>query len=264
MATGWRQSVFARSSKTSYKPPDLVFNHGADGVTLVFPPRPAASVAVRGDEARFPVRRIFCVGRNYAAHAREMGKDPDREPPFFFTKPADAVVDDGATVPYPPLTSELHHEAELVVAIGREGFDIGEGDALAHVWGYAIGNDLTRRDLQAEAKEMGRPWDWAKGFDSSAPCGPITRVEEVGHIASGRIRLSVNGALRQQGDIADLIWSVPEVISILSRSMRIVPGDLIYTGTPAGVAALVPGDVCRVEIDGLGALTTTIGPRAAG
>jgi fumarylpyruvate hydrolase len=232
-------------------------------VTFVFSSVPQASVAVRGDEARFPVRRIFCVGRNYAAHAREMGKDPDREPPFFFTKPADAVVDDGVTIPYPPQTEDLHHEGELVVAIGKGGSDISEADALSHVWGYAIGNDLTRRDLQAVAKDLGRPWDFAKGFDCSAICGPVARVADVGHISAGSISLSVNGEVRQRGDIADLIWSIPEVISILSQSMRIEAGDLIYTGTPAGVGALMPGDVCVVEIAGLGGISTVIGPREA-
>lgn len=231
-------------------------------MSFVFSPPAPPSVAVYGEAARFPVRRIFCVGRNYAAHAREMGKDPDREPPFFFTKPADAVVDDNAEIPYPPLTKDLHHEAELVVAIGREGFRIAEADALSHVWGYAIGNDLTRRDLQAEAKEMGRPWDWAKGFDLSAVCGPLHRAEQTGHLARGSITLSVNGALRQEGDLADMIWSVPEVIAYLSTSMRLMPGDLIYTGTPAGVGALADGDVCVVEIEGLGSVTTKIAPAA--
>ncbi|MEO3387024.1 fumarylacetoacetate hydrolase family protein [Mesorhizobium sp. CAU 1741] len=225
---------------------------------FVFPPPPVPSVAVFGDSARLPVRRIFCVGRNYAAHAREMGKDPDREPPFFFTKPADAVVDDGATIAYPPLTNDLHYEAELVVAIGREGFNIEEDAALDHVWGYAIGNDLTRRDLQSEAKELGRPWDWGKGFDHSAVCGPVHRHEATGHLSSGSIRLAVNESRRQDGDLSEMIWSVPEVIAILSTSMRILPGDLIYTGTPAGVGALVPGDVCTVEIEGIGAISTTI------
>jgi fumarylpyruvate hydrolase len=225
---------------------------------FVFSPPSPPSVAVEGDDARFPVRRIFCVGRNYAAHAREMGKDPDREPPFFFAKPADAVVDDNATIAYPPLTTDLHHEAELVVAIGREGYRIDEADALSHVWGYAIGNDLTRRDLQAQAKDMGRPWDWAKGFDQSAVCGPVHKVVDVGHPSTGAITLSVNGVERQRGDLADMIWSVPEIIAYLSTSMRLQPGDLIYTGTPSGVGALVPGDVCTVEVDGLGVVTTTI------
>lgn len=228
---------------------------------FVIPPAAPASVAVSGGDARFPVRRIFCVGRNYAAHAREMGKDPDREPPFFFTKPADAVVDDGAHVPYPPLTENLHFEGELVVAIGKGGRNIAEADAPSHVWGYGVGNDLTRRDLQAEAKEMGRPWDWGKGFDRSAPCGPIWPVAQTGHPATGFIRTSVNGVVKQDADLAELIWPVPEVIAFLSRSVEIRPGDLIFSGTPAGVGALVPGDVCVVEIEGLGSLTTTIGPR---
>ena len=228
---------------------------------FVFPPAATPSVAIAGETLRFPVRRIFCVGRNYAAHAREMGKDPEREAPFFFGKPADAIVGDGETVPYPPLTSNLHHEGELVLAIGKGGADIGEADALDHVFGYAVGNDLTRRDLQAEARDKGRPWDWAKGFDHSAVCGPIHKVSDVGHIASGFIRLSVNGERRQDADVSDMIWSVPEIVAILSQAVRIAPGDLVFSGTPAGVGALVPGDVCVVEIERLGTLTTTIGPR---
>lgn len=224
---------------------------------VIEPPK-QASIAVHGSDARFPIRRIFCVGRNYAAHAREMGKDPDREPPFFFTKPADCVVDDGATIPYPPETDDLHYEGELVVAIGTGGQDIPIDDALSHVWGYAIGNDLTRRDLQAEAKQMGRPWDVAKGFDNSGPCGPVHAVATCGHLASGSIRSFVNGKMRQEGDLADMIWSVPEVISIISASIELQPGDLIMTGTPAGVGTLKRGDTCVVEIAGLGSLTTTI------
>lgn len=231
-------------------------------MSFVFEPQPTPSVAVHGEEARFPVRRIFCVGRNYEAHAREMGKDPTREAPFFFTKPADAVVDDGAVVPYPPLTKNLHHEAELVLAIGRPGFEVSEEDAWDLIWGYAIGNDLTRRDLQFEARDKGRPWDWGKSFDNSAVCGPIRKAGEIGHLEKGAIRLSVNRTVRQDADVADLIWSVPEIVSILSRAVRLLPGDLVYTGTPAGVGALVPGDVCVIEIDGLGTLTTTIGEPA--
>ena len=226
----------------------------------VLPQPPQASVAVSDGEARFPVRRIFCVGRNYAAHAREMGKDPDREPPFFFTKPADAVVDDGATVSYPPQSENFHFEGELVVAIGTGGSDISEKDALSHVWGYAVGNDLTRRDLQQQAKDMGRPWDWGKAFDRSAICGPVHQVKTVGHLAEGSIQTVVNGKVRQDGDLNELIWSIPEVISILSHSIDIAPGDLIYTGTPAGVGALKVGDVCEVSIAGLGKVTTTIAP----
>lgn len=190
-----------------------------------------------------------------------MGKDPDREPPFFFTKPADAVVDDNAEIAYPPQTENLHYEAELVVAIGSGGVDIAEAEALDHVWGYAIGNELTRRDLQLAARDLGRPWDWGKGFDRSAVCGPLHPVSQVGHLQQGTIRLSVNGTVKQDADLQDMIWDIPEQIAILSRSMEIRPGDLIYSGTPAGVGPLVPGDVCVVEIDGLGKLTTTISAR---
>jgi fumarylpyruvate hydrolase len=228
----------------------------------IIDPPATPSVAVAASAARFPVRRIFCVGRNYAAHAREMGKDPDREPPFFFTKPADAVVDDNASVAYPPQTENLHYEAELVVAMGIGGVNISEAAALEHVWGYAIGNELTRRDLQLAARDLGRPWDWGKAFDHSAVCGPVHPVGAVGHLERGLIRLSVNGEVRQDADLRDMIWNIPEQIAILSRSMEIKPGDLIYSGTPAGVGALVPGDVCVVEIEGLGKLTTTIGEPA--
>lgn len=219
------------------------------------------TVAVAGDEARWPVRRIFCVGRNYAAHAREMGQDPEREAPFFFSKPADAVVDDGITIPYPPLTENLHYEAELVVAIGSAGRNIAVAEALNHVWGYAIGNDLTRRDLQFAAREKGRPWDFGKAFDNSAVIGPVHPVAAVGHPSKGAISLSVNGETRQKGDLAEMIWAVPEIISILSGSVALAPGDLIMTGTPAGVGALGVGDVCIVSIDGLGSISTTIGER---
>jgi fumarylpyruvate hydrolase len=228
----------------------------------VFSPPPVPSVAVAGSEDRLPVRRIFCVGRNYAAHAREMGKDPDRDPPFFFTKPADAVVSDGETVAYPPETANFHYEAELVVVIGKGGKNIAEARSLDHVWGYAIGNDLTRRDLQLKAREQGRPWDWGKAFDRSAVIGPVHPVAKVGHLSKAAISLTVNGTTRQNADIADLIWSVPEIISILSHSMTLQPGDIIMTGTPEGVGAMVPGDVCEVSIAGLGKITTTIGPKA--
>lgn len=231
-------------------------------MAYVVPPMDTPSVPVAGSDDRFPVRRIFCVGRNYAAHAREMGRDPDREPPFFFTKPCDAVVEDGAVIPYPPQTENLHYEAELVVAIGSGGADIPEAEALGHVWGYALGNDLTRRDLQNAAKELSRPWDFAKGFDNSAVVGPVHPVSEVGHPTEGAIWLEVNGEEKQRGDLAEMIWTVPEVISILSQTMTLQPGDLIMTGTPAGVGKLVPGDVCTVSVEGLGSLTTTIGPRA--
>jgi fumarylpyruvate hydrolase len=226
----------------------------------LFDTPPIPSIPVKGEAGTYPIRRIFCVGRNYAAHAREMGRDPDREPPFFFTKPADALVDDRAGVAYPPATAELHHEGELVVALGRGGRDIAPAAALALVWGYGIGNDLTRRDLQAEAKAAGRPWDMGKGFDASAPCGPIHPVAAVGHPDRGALTVHVNGTLRQRGDLAELIWPVPEIIACLSRLVALAPGDLIYTGTPAGVGALVPGDVCEVAVDGLGRLVTPILP----
>jgi fumarylpyruvate hydrolase len=233
-------------------------------MSFVFDPAPQASVAVAGTDDRLPVRRIFCVGRNYAAHAREMGKDPDRDPPFFFTKPADAVVDSGETVAYPPETENFHYEAELVAVIGKAGRKIPEKDSLSHVWGYAIGNDLTRRDLQLKARDKGRPWDWGKAFDCSAVIGPVHSFAKVGHPDKGAIRLSLNGEVKQDADLSELIWSVPEIISILSRSIFLAPGDLIMTGTPAGVGAMVEGDTCVVEIEGLGAIETLIGPPAPG
>ncbi|MDF1804203.1 fumarylacetoacetate hydrolase family protein [Thalassovita sp.] len=231
-------------------------------MTYVFPPKDPATVAVDGSDDRLPVRRIFCVGRNYAAHAREMGKDPDRDPPFFFTKPADAVVMDGETVAYPPETENFHYEAELVAVIGTAGTNITEEDSLNHVWGYAIGNDLTRRDLQLKAREQGRPWDWGKAFDRSAVIGPVHPVSKVGHLDKGAITLTVNGETKQNADLAELIWSVPEIISILSHSIALEPGDLIMTGTPAGVGAMVEGDICVVSIDGLGSIETPIGPKS--
>ncbi|KAF0676020.1 fumarylacetoacetate hydrolase family protein [Profundibacterium mesophilum] len=225
---------------------------------FAFAPPPVPFVPVAGGR-RFAVRRIFCVGRNYADHAREMGHDPEREPPFFFCKPADAVLHDGATLPYPQGTQELHHEGELVVAIGGAGRNIDTGSALGHVFGYAAGNDLTRRDLQARAKALGRPWDMAKGFDGSALIGEISPAERIGHPARGRITLSVNGAPRQEADLADQIWSVPEIIAHLSALVALAPGDLVMTGTPAGVGALVPGDLCRTQIEGLAPAELRIG-----
>lgn len=224
----------------------------------LFPLQEPASVTIAEMSQRIAVRRIFCVGRNYAAHAREMGQNPERDPPFFFTKPADAVVAGGSTIPYPPMTGNFHYEGELVVVIGRRGFDIGVEAARDYIYGYAAGIDLTRRDLQLQAREKGRPWDWGKAFDRSAVCGPVHPCSEVGHPESGAMRLSVNGEVKQDADIRDLIWSVPEVVSILSRSMVIEPGDLIYTGTPAGVGPLLPGDHCRVSIEGIGEITLDI------
>lgn len=228
----------------------------------VISPPDQASLAVQGTEDRFPIRRIFCVGRNYEAHAREMGKDPTREAPFFFTKPADAAVDTPFRMPYPKLTEDLHHEIELVIAIGKGGSDIAESDVMDHVWGAAVGIDMTRRDLQAEAKKMARPWDWSKGFDHSAPIGPIKRIADVPSVEEGRIWLAVNGEVRQDADLTDLIWSVREHVAILSQAMEIAPGDLIMTGTPAGVGQIVQGDVITGGVDGIGELEVTIGPRA--
>lgn len=223
----------------------------------VIPPPPEVSIPVLGGKL-FPVRRIFCVGRNYAAHAREMGMNPDREPPFFFTKPADALVTTGANTAYPPATGNLHHEVELVVAIGLGGAGIFADRALAHVFGYAVGIDLTRRDLQEVAKAERRPWDMSKGFDASAPIGEIAPVSVAGHPASGRIALSVNYDLRQTGDLADQIWPVPEMIEALSCLVTLAPGDLIFTGTPDGVGPLIRGDYLEGEIAGVGVVRTRI------
>ena len=224
----------------------------------VFEPEDSPSVEIEGRAERFPVHRIYCVGRNYAAHAREMGKDPDREPPFFFTKPPDAVVPSGTDVPYPPQTENFHHEIELVVAIGKQAQGIGEAQARDHIYGYAVGNDLTRRDLQLAARDKGRPWDTGKAFDLSAPISAIRPAEEIGHPASGRIWLSVNDEIRQDGDLEELIWGVDEIVSILSGLFVLKPGDLIYTGTPKGVGPVVPGDLIAGGIDGVGELTTKI------
>jgi fumarylpyruvate hydrolase len=220
---------------------------------------PQPTVAIAGTAStRFPVHRIYCVGRNYAAHVREMGANPEREPPCFFTKPADAVVANGAAVPYASRTSNLHHEVELVVAIGRGGRDIAQASALEHVFGYAVGNDLTRRDLQAAMKQAGLPWDVAKGFDGSAPVSAIRAVSDAGHVTEGRIWLEVNGQRRQDATLGEMIWSVPEVIAELSTLFDLQPGDLIFTGTPAGVGAVQRGDSIVAGIDGLETLRTTI------
>jgi fumarylpyruvate hydrolase len=213
---------------------------------------------IHGSSRRFPVHRIYCVGRNYAAHARESGADPDREAPFYFMKPADAIMPDGSRIPYPPRTRDLHHEIELVVAIATGGSNIPVADALSHVFGYAVGIDLTRRDLQNEAKNAGRPWDTSKGFDHSAPVSAIHRVADVGHPSSGRIWLEVNGTTRQDGDLSELIWSVPEAIAELSTLFALAPGDLIFTGTPAGVGALQPGDKVSGGIEGVGEIQVEI------
>ncbi|MBK3773634.1 fumarylacetoacetate hydrolase family protein [Azospirillum aestuarii] len=218
---------------------------------------PQPTVPVAGGDP-FPVRRIYCVGRNYAAHAREMGADPDREPPFFFMKPADAIVADGTAIPYPPRTANLHHEIELVVAIGTGGRDIPVERALDHVYGYGVGLDMTRRDLQNAAKKEGKPWDMGKGFDQSAPCGTLRRAADIGHPDKGSVTLSVNGEPRQKGDLSDLIWTVSETISYLSGLVELQPGDLIYTGTPEGVGPVVAGDRLEGAVEGVGSIAVTI------
>ena len=223
-------------------PPDYIFDPGE-----------RVSLAIAGRESLFPVHRVYCVGRNYAAHAREMGHDPQREPPFFFAKPADAVTQE-PVVSFPPRTGDLHHEVELVAAIGKAGGNIEVSEAAEPVYGYAVGVDLTRRDLQAAAKLMGRPWDTGKGFDESAPVSEIVPVPHTGHPDSGFIELHVDGELRQQGDLADMIWSVPEIIAELSSLFLLRPGDLIFTGTPDGVAALRPGSRVSCRIEGGGQL----------
>lgn len=228
-------------------------------MSYVLPPPETPSLPVEGRAERFPVRRVLCVGRNYAAHRREMGGD-DREPPFFFSKPADAVVPPGGEVPYPSVTADLHHEIELVVAIGAEGADVSPEDAAGLIWGYGVGVDLTRRDIQSAAKAKGQPWDAAKGFDASAPMSALRQAAD-GETppAAGRIRLSVDGAVRQEADIADMIWSVPEIVAQASRLWRLKPGDLIFTGTPEGVGALRRGDRVEGEVEGVGALAFTVG-----
>jgi fumarylpyruvate hydrolase len=223
----------------------------------VISPPAITSVPVAGGGA-FPVRRVFCVGRNYAEHSREMGSDPDREPPFFFMKPADALLVNDADMPYPPQSSQLHHEMELVVAIGEGGTDTAEADALAHVWGYAAGLDMTRRDLQNAAKKEGKPWDMGKGFDWSAPIGLMVPASKIGHPSSGLIELKVNGRVRQTSDLSKMIWNVSETIAYLSRLVKLAPGDLIYTGTPENVAAVQRGDLLEGTVQGVGTVRTRI------
>lgn len=229
---------------------------------FVFQPPAPTGVPVRGSSARFPVRRVYCVGRNYAAHAREMGADPDREPPFFFCKPGDAVspIADGAegAFPYPPGSNNVHYEVELVVAIGKGGRDIPVEQAASHVFGYAVGLDMTRRDLQNESKKTGRPWETGKAFDHSAPIGPIVPVQAIGHPERGAVTLTVNGEEKQRGDLSDLIWSVPEMVSYLSKLFELQPGDLIYSGTPEGVGPVVKGDRMLCAIEGVGELAVKV------
>ena len=225
--------------------------------TFVIDIGPTPSLPVAGSTARFAVGRIYCVGRNYADHAREMGHDPDREPPFFFMKPANSIVQNESTLAYPAATQDVHHEIELVVAIGRGGKDIAVDQALLHVWGYGVGLDMTRRDLQAEAKKLGRPWEMGKSFDESAPVTALRPAAEIGHPAKGAISVKVNGQVKQSGDLAMQIWNVPEQIAYLSRLITLQPGDLIFSGTPAGVGPVKPGDKLEGHVDGVGDLVIT-------
>jgi fumarylpyruvate hydrolase len=230
-------------------------------VNYAVPVSDRPSLRVQGSSAAFPVRRIYCVGRNYADHAVEMGHDPDKEPPFFFTKPADATVPGGGELPFPVATEDLHHEVELVVALSAGGRDIEAERALECVYGYGVGLDMTRRDLQATAKKMGRPWDMAKGFDQSAPMSALVPVSEIGHPSEGAIWLEVDGERRQDGDLAQQIWKVPETIAHLSTLVELAPGDLIMTGTPAGVNAVRPGSRLLARIEGIGELEVRYLPR---
>jgi fumarylpyruvate hydrolase len=230
-------------------------------MNYVIAPPPVFTLAVAGTDAQFPINRVFCVGRNYAAHAREMGKDPEREAPFYFMKPASAVVQAGETeieIPYPPKTTNFHHEIELVVAIGKGGFAIPVEQALEHVYGYAVGLDMTRRDLQLEARDKGRPWEFGKSFAKSAPIGPLHRASEFRYPRSASILLTVNGQTRQASDIEKLIWSVSESIAYLSEYETIEPGDIIMTGTPEGVGAVKPGDTMVGGVTGLGQIKVRV------
>lgn len=226
-------------------------------MSFVFSPPPPVSLPIRGSDQRFPVRRVYCVGRNYADHAIEMGHDPDREPPFFFQKNPDNILTDG-NFPYPSQTGDVHHEIELVVCLARGGTDIPVADALDCVFGYAVGLDMTRRDLQGEAKKMGRPWEIGKAFEQSAPMSEVVPAAAIGHPQSGAIRLAINGTVRQDGDLRQMIWKVPETIAYLSRLFRLAPGDVIMTGTPAGVGAVERGDALAAHIDGIGDLQITV------
>lgn len=224
-------------------------------MSFLFDPPAVPSLPIQGSDARFPVHRIYCIGRNYADHAKEMGAQTvSRANPVFFMKPADAIVPEGGEVPYPPVTHELHHEVEMVIALGKGGPDIDAGDALDCVFGYGVGLDLTRRDLQAAMKAKGLPWDVAKGFDASAPISSLRAAAEIGHPAHARLSLDVNGATRQDTDIADMIFPVPEIIAELSKLFELKPGDLIFTGTPAGVGPLARGDRFRAELQGVAVL----------
>ena len=231
---------------------------GGTASDFVIPTPPAPSLPVAGTAQRFPVRRVYCVGRNYAAHAIEMGHDPDREDPFFFQKNPDGLVPGGGRFPYPAATSDVHHEIELVVALASGGTDIAVAEALSHVYGYGVGIDMTRRDLQAVAKKAGRPWEVAKAFEHAAPCSALSPAAAIGHPARGAISLEVNGAERQSGDLSQLIWKVPEIISCLSGLFTLAAGDLIFTGTPSGVGPVAPGDRLLGRVAGVGEIEVEV------
>ena len=226
---------------------------------LLFPAPPVASLPLRGDARRIPVRRIYCVGRNYTDHIREMGGD-EREPPFFFQKPTDALVQPGAVVPYPSSTTDFQHEVELVLAIGRAGRCISADESQEYVCAFGVGIDLTRRDVQVLARKAGRPWEIGKSFDASAPCSELILSDSQRLPSSGRIELMVNGEVRQRGDLAEMIWSAAEIVSKLSELYSLMPGDLIFTGTPAGVGPVVPGDKLRASIEDVASLDISVGP----
>ena len=230
-----------------------------DSARYVFAPQPQPSLPIRGSDKLFPVHRIYCVGRNYAEHAIEMGHDPNREAPFFFQKNPGTLVPSGGTFPYPDASKDVHHELEMVVALKSGGKDIATGQALSHVFGYAVGLDMTRRDLQGEAKKQGRPWEVGKAFESAAPCSEIVPATAIGHPAQGAVWLKVNGEPRQKGDLNQLIWKVPEMISYLSGLFELRAGDLIFSGTPAGVGPVKRGDVLHGGVDGVGELKVTVG-----
>jgi fumarylpyruvate hydrolase len=247
-------SFILMTGKTIGNPSDIL---GVDSIPRVIPP----TLAIEGESRRFPVRRVFCIGRNYRSGESRNTDGLAREAPYFFMKPADAVVPAAGVIAYPPLTIDFCHEIELVVAIGRGGSEITSENALSHVWGYAAGLDLTRRDLQAEAKARGLPWEGAKAFDGSAPCGALVPVAVAGHPSSGAIWLTVNGVDRQRADLAELIWPVPDLIAFLSRSVALAAGDLVFTGTPSGVGPLLVGDIVRAGIEGVGEITMVVEKR---
>jgi len=224
----------------------------------VFPPAPVVSIPIVDQDNQFPVHRIYCVGRNYAEHAIEMGHDPDKEPPFFFQKNPDNLLTGISEFPYPPLSNDVHHEIELVVALSKGGSNISIEQAMGHVFGFATGLDMTRRDLQGQAKKMGRPWEIGKAFEHSAPCGPLVPIQQTGNLEQGSVTLEINGEIRQRGDLNQLIWKVPEVISYLSELFVLQPGDLIMTGTPAGVGPVNKGDRLKGSVEGVGDLKVTV------